>query len=135
MNEGGLPMMLSVDRVISVISVAVIFLCVSFTVILLMLKYKLTHKGIKAYLVAGGVLTVLRILCLWYVNYRAYTHTMTEFVGFLGKFLYPDALVFTAAQIGHSDNVFQYYGTFSLMLLLGSYLWAFPFLLIGHKKR
>ena len=122
-----------IHRLSDIILIAIWGYLITITMIVIA-KVKLSRTGILVYLIGGGLTAITRIACFWFVNYRMHQHTMTPLVDMLNMILEPDVLLATKILNSQLDNELFYYTVFSLALILGSYLWALPLLLIKHRK-
>lgn len=93
----------------------------------------IARRAILVFGFAGTLLSLLRIGSLFYLSYRMQTHTFSPDVLSLSYILVPEIWLFSV--IRQPNFVLDTLLT-SIALIIGSFLWAFPLLLLwGAPKR
>jgi hypothetical protein len=82
------------------------------------------------YLGLGAALTVARVVLFFWLIQRSASHTVTETVAQLQWLLYPEMLLNIHTQLGLLRNPILSFGTFSLILAVGSFLMMTPVVLL-----
>jgi hypothetical protein len=90
-------------------------------------------KSWLIYLIMGAVVSALRLFVLFYVSYRLRTHSMTSFWVevpplLLGPESFPVSLLSPMEPSAHQ-------AIFAFFLVVGSYLWTLPSLIIGSRAK
>ena len=117
----------------------ILWLLITFVLLLLycaaavrLLNSQLARRGINIYLITAGVLALIRIAALWFVNQRLQTHTYTSVTALLTYMLLPEGVVISELSL---ENVSWHMILFTTLLALGSFFWTYPLLLIGAKRK
>jgi hypothetical protein len=96
-------------------------------------RIRIDRRATTLFLVAGLLLTVLRISLLQYLSYRMQTHTFSEAMSLLTFVMWPESTIM--ASIRQPNPTLDFLLT-SALIALGSFLWALPTLLLwGVKER
>lgn len=98
-----------------------------------MWQIKIARRAILIFVFAGSLLTFLRIGSLWYLSYRMQGHTFFPNTLYISYILVPEIYLFSL--IRQPNFVLDTLLT-SVVLTIGSFLWALPILLLwGVPKR
>jgi hypothetical protein len=87
------------------------------------------------YLITGTVLAVTRVALLVWLNHQRASGSATETVYFMGRWLYPEAVV--SIPWRHLAAVYgtDYYLAWVPLVMVGSFLLATPILLVSRLRR
>jgi hypothetical protein len=116
------------------VTAAFILICCFSTVGVLALK--ITRRGLTAYLVTAIVLSIGRAGFLWYLWHVSWTRDSNLLASPTLLFLCPEALLIPKL----SSYMPAYSSAWDMALpsatiILGSFLWALPFIFINSKKK
>jgi hypothetical protein len=90
-----------------------------------------------AYLGTGGLLAILRVSLLAWMEHRAATGNTTEAVYRVSWLLYPEALLGGYTSVGaiHFASITQHFLFWASLLTFGSFIIASPILFVGSLMR
>jgi len=92
--------------------------------------YSSYSRWFLIYLELGTALTMARVVLFFWLIHRSASHTVTETVARLQWLLYPEILLNIHTQLGLVRNLILSFGTFSLILAVGSFLMMIPVVLL-----
>jgi hypothetical protein len=116
------------------VTAAFILICCFSTVGILTLR--VTRRGLTAYLIGAIALSVAREGFLWYLRHVSGSHSSNLLASPALLFLSPEATL-----IPKLSSYMPAYGSMwdmalpSAIILVGSFLWALPFVFLGSKKK
>lgn len=116
------------------ITAAFILICCYSTVGILTLR--ITRRDLRVYLVAAIVLSVAREGFLWYLRHVSWSHDSNLSVSPALLFLCPEAtLIPKLSSYLPAYNSAWDMALPSVIILMGSFLWALPFMFLGSKRK
>ena len=116
------------------VTAAFILICCYSTVGILTLR--ITRRGLTAYLIAAIVLSVAREGFLWYLRHVSWSHDSNLLASPALLFLCPEALLIPKlSTYMPAFNSAWDMGLPTAIILIGSFLWALPFIFFGSRKK
>jgi hypothetical protein len=113
--------------------IAVIIVALYTLVVIVLSRIHVARRAILVFVIAGSVLSLLRIGTLIYLSHRMQSHTFSASLLPLSYILVPEVWLFSL--IRQPNFVLDTLLT-STALIIGSFVWALPFLLLwGAPKR
>jgi hypothetical protein len=94
-------------------------------------KSRISAKQLAAFLSIVVILALVRTAILLYLQYRTQSHTFSENVLLLSYALYPELPL---TQMLPTTTYAAYLTVSISTLILGSFLWAFPLLIVLSSK-
>jgi hypothetical protein len=98
----------------------------------LALKRKVSRKGLLCFVTVGFLLSVTRIIIFVDLSFQSINGKYAFWAEYTGLVLLPDSFLFR--YIPDIDSKIIYIVASSI-LLVGSYLWALPFLFVNSKRK
>lgn len=128
----GIIQFLGVNIVLVWISITFVIAAAYCFVAVRLVQSRLDRSGIRAFIIIATGIASIRIASLWTFDLRARSALPPTLNTFLNHTLLPEGVVMYQLNL---HNVFWHMIVFTILLVLGTFFWSLPLLLIRAKRR